>query len=163
MNIDTFFYNTLDEAKKILVKNFIENCPSGNLDLLNDVMKIPDITRTARLRILSTNRKECIEYINEIPFIVPKTIREVIIKRYLGSNSFEEANSFSSVIIHSIPDMEREEMITIIEGIENNRQVSNSNQVESVLRKILSTKKFNDIEFQSILDDNNLGKKILIF
>jgi len=163
MNIDTFFYNTLDEAKKILVKNFIENCPSGNLDLLNDLMKIPEIRKTAKRRILRTDRKECIKYISEVPFMVPKIIREVIIKRYIGSDSFDEANSFASVVIHSIPDMEKEEMIAIIEGIANNRQISNSIQVENVLRKILSTKKFNETEFQSILDDNHLKKKILIF
>jgi hypothetical protein len=155
---DSYFYLLFDDAKKILIKNFIEDCPPDNLDLLADLIKIEDIAQVVKLRINKSKRFEFINYI-EIPLGTRKIIREAIIENYLNSNNFDEANGFSGVVITIIPEMEKDELINLVKGISNNRQISNSFQVANVLRKIKSTKIFDDPEFINVWNESSLDEE----
>jgi hypothetical protein len=65
------------------------------------------------------------------------------------------ANSFSSAIIYIIPEMDKDELITLLKGIFSNNQVKNSFECEAVLRKIKATKKITEDEFSVILNDDD--------
>jgi hypothetical protein len=158
--IDNYFYNLFDDAQKILINNFIKDCPSGNLDILDKLTKIPDIGIFAETRINYTSRKELFEYIDEVPWSIPKSIRKVITKQYVMSINYDLANGFARVVIETIPEMEKGELIELIIGIGKNDQVSNSFQAGNVLRKIINTRKFNNDEFMNIIKENDLENRL---
>jgi len=159
--LDNYFYNLFDDAQKILINNFIKSCPPGNLDMLDKLANIPDIGTFAETRInYYTSRKELFEYIDEIPWGIPKSIRNIITKEYVNSDNFDLANGFARVVIATIPEMNKDELIELIIGMGKNRQVSNSFQAKSILHKIFNTKKFEDDEFMSIIKENDLENKL---
>jgi hypothetical protein len=158
--LDNYFYNLFDDAQKILINNFTRSCPSGNLDMLDRLAEIPDIGTFAKTRIKNTNRKELFDYIDETPWLIPKSIRKIITKEYVNSDNFDLANGFARVVIATIPEMEKDELIELIIGIGKNSQVLNSFQAGSVLRKINNTKIFNDDEFMSIIKENDLENRV---
>jgi hypothetical protein len=158
--LDNYFYNLFDDAQKILINNFVMHCPSGNLDMLDELAKIPDIGTFAETRIKNTDRQELFEYIDEIPWAIPKSIRKAMTNEYIKSINFDLANGFARVIIAAIPEMEKDELNELIIGIGKNGQISNSFQAESVLRKINNTKKYKDDEFLTIIKENDLENKL---
>jgi hypothetical protein len=155
--VDRFFYDFFDDAKKILIKGFIDNMPTGNVELLAELLFIDDISSNVKVRINQTERKELYDI---VPFGVPKVIRKLIIKCYITSGEFNVANSFAAVVINTISEMERDEIIELINGIATNSQVSYSFQVGTVLRKIQSSKIITEGEFLKLINDNNLGDKL---
>jgi hypothetical protein len=155
--VDSVFFNVFDEAKKILIKNFIDHFPSGNVEFLIDLLDLKEISSNIEFRIKQTERKELYDI---IPFSIPKILREKIIEEYINSNSFDQANSFTRVIINAIPEMQKDEIETLISGIANNGQVANSWQVDAVLRKVLSNKNITEEECLNIINANDLGDRL---
>jgi hypothetical protein len=155
--VDSVFFSVFDDAKKVLVKNYIEQFPIGNIELLIDLLDIKEISSNIEFRVEQVTRDELYDI---TPFLIPKILRKKIVKEYIDSDNFDQANSFARVVITAIPEMQKDEIEILISGIANNGQVSGSWQVGAVLHKVLSNKKFDEGECLNIINANNLGYKL---
>ncbi len=90
--------------------------------------------------------------------MLPSLIRERVFELYLQSRNYNEANLFSDTVVLSMADAEKEEILRFIPKIKENSQVSESNNLGTVLWKIRNRKVFSDEELNTLFQTNGLDR-----
>jgi hypothetical protein len=149
VSIDLIFYEMFNDANRLLIKNHIKELPPNNLDLLDKLARIPDLRDIVLERIGKTPRSELYDI---IPFAIPKTTRELIIKLYLKSENFEQANDFASVVRNAIDDCDDDDVNKLINGFDENGQVTSSFEFKTILFKLKNRKKIIEEKYNELID-----------
>jgi len=147
--LDVVFYDTLTDGDLVFIKNGIKELPSGNIKLLNKLADISKIKDVVEERIGKTTRLE----LQRTPLDdISNVTKGQIIKLFLESESFDQANSFATVVSSVIPQFDNDEINALVEGFERNNQITDSWAFESVLRELRSENKITAEKYNELLD-----------
>ena len=156
-SIDLIFWSSLSEDKQILVKHYVEKLPENDFENIEQWLNFPFLKEEVYFRINLAKRSEMSSLIF---FETPTEIIDRIIKLYLESGNFNEANSFAETVIQIVHDATKEQINYLITNISHNSQVSSSNQLSSVIWKIKKSKKYSKDELNKLFKGNDLRKYI---
>lgn len=156
-SVDPIIWSSLSEDKQILVKRYVEKLPENDFENIEQWLNFPFLKEEVYFRI---NLAERSEMSSLIFFDTPTEIIDRIIKLYLESGNFNEANSFAETVIQIVHDATKEQINYLITNISHNSQVSSSNQLSSVIWKIKKSKKYSKDELNKLFKENDLRKYI---
>ena len=91
-------------------------------------------------------------------FILPSLVGDRIVKLYAESQSFEQANSFSSVVVRHAYDYTKGQVERIIRACGNNYEIKESFEVTTVINAMRQNKSVTDEEIDEWLIDVGLKK-----
>ena len=101
------------------------------------------------------------DYGDALFFDLPSVIANKFIKSYLTASSFDNANSWSKLIATYAGDFNATQIIEVITNISKNDQITGSFELPMLLKRLKSTKKLGDEEFDGYLKSNGLAKYVL--
>lgn len=153
---DHVVWEMLSDDTKILIQQYVLTLPSEDFEDIDFWLSFEPTNQKARFRISQATRGELM--LHSSFFIVPFEIRERIFELYLQSGSYNEANSFSDIVISCLSDAEKDEITRFISKLRENSQIYDSNTLGSVLWKIRNRNIFTEDEFNQILKENGLDR-----
>jgi hypothetical protein len=156
-SIDPIIWSSLSEDKQILVKSYVEKLPENDFENIEQWLNFPFLKEEVYFRINVAKRSEMSSLIF---FETPTEIIDHIIKLYLESGNFNEANSFAETVIQIVHDATKEQINYLITNISHNSQVSSSIKLSSVIWKIKKSKKYSKDELNILFKENDLRKYI---
>lgn len=157
LSIDNLIWSSISEDKQVLIRNYVKQLPDDDFENIEQWLSLSFLNDEACYRIKQSTRSE----LSSLSFFIsPFEIRKQIYKLYLESGSFNQANGFAETLIQVIDDSSKEELVNLIENIKDNSQVSNSNQLPSVIWKIKKAKKFTKDELNQLFEEHDLRKYV---
>lgn len=141
------------------IENYVLDIPADNLDDLEFLLSFQPLRKQAVGRLAKATKKELQQ---NLFFELPNEVAEKFIDLYLASKNYAEANEWAKEISIYASDFSAEQQRRIIEGINNNSQVSFSIEVGGVLRKFRQTNKILPSEFDVLLESAGLEKYLQI-
>lgn len=150
---DSWEYLQPDMKQKL--ESFVENLPKEELDELDFLLSHSGLKRAAAKRVKSANRSDL-----EAPlfFVLPALVGDRIVELYAGSQSFDQANSFSSVVARYASDYTKDQVERIIRACGENYEVKESFEVTTVINAMRQNKSVADAEIDEWLEDVGLKK-----
>ena len=156
--VDTIIWDLFTDDTKVMVQQYVTNLPSDSFADIDGWLNFEGTKNNAQYRISCATRNEL--KLHTSFFIVPKEIRDRVFEVYLESDSFSEANDFSSIVLLALEDSDKEEVERFIQKIQENSQVCNSNNLGSVLWKIRNKKLFSNDELNTLFQNNGLDRYV---
>jgi hypothetical protein len=150
---DSWSFLDIDVKQKL--EAYVENLPKDKLDELEFLLTYSGLSLSANRRLEKTTRTE-LDYPNF--FDLPTIVGDRIVKLYAESESFEQANNFSSIVVKYTPDYTKEQVQKIIRACGENNEIRNSYGVKSVVNAMRQNKQVTDAEINSWLIDVKLKK-----
>jgi len=159
IDADDIFWEFLPEDKQLFVKQYVLNAPLSSVSELADMRTESMIFKEIINRVNSLSRKDILEIYSNF-FIFPLCLCRRINYLYLHSTSFDEANTFSIVVVEALWGYDTELLIELIQGIPDNDQVYSSFTLSNVVNAIKISKRLPEEETISLLKINNLIKSL---
>lgn len=154
--IDAFIWEMLSDDTKIMIQQYVLKLPSENFEDIDSWLSFEPTKHNAQFRISTANRDELMLHTSF--FIVPIEIRERVFELYLQSRNYNEANIFADTVALSMADAEKDEILRFIPKIQENSQVSESNNLGTVLWKIRNRNLFSNEELNALFQANGLDR-----
>ncbi|MCO7244606.1 hypothetical protein ACXGSL_04755 [Vreelandella aquamarina] len=150
---DSWEYLEPDVKQKL--ESFVENLPKEDLDELEFLLSHSGLKSAADRRVKYATRSDL-----GAPafFILPSLVGDRIVKLYAESQSFEQANSFSSVVVRHAYDYTKGQVERIIRACGNNYEIKESFEVTTVINAMRQNKSVTDEEIDEWLIDVGLKK-----
>jgi len=145
----------LDPDIKQKLEAYVENLPKDKLDELEFLLLHTGLATSAKERLRKITRSEIDD---PIFFDLPILVGDKIVELYTKSESFDQANSFSSTVIRYASDFMKEQVERVIRSCGENFEIENSFEVATVINAMRKNKQVTDAEVDSWLVDVGLKK-----
>lgn len=145
----------LDPDVKQKLEAYVENLPIEKLDDLEFLLTHIGLSISANKRVKKTTRAELDTHFF---FDLPVSIGDRIVKLYVESESFNQANSFASTVIRYASDFTKKQVEDVIRACGENYEIRNSFEISSVINAMRKNKKVTDADIDSWLIDVDLKK-----
>jgi hypothetical protein len=150
---DIWQYLETDMRQKI--ENLTANLPVENLDDLDFLLEFQPLKTFAENRVGRITKKE---FSHTFFFTLPEALGNAIIKRYLSSPSFDEANYWAQNLKMYAPEFNAEQITTILVGAANNEQVLGSFGLSTLIASLRKTKRLTAEVFANLLTESGLER-----
>ena len=151
-------WHHLDAGIQQRCKSFVSNLPKKNVDDMDFYLSFTPLQKSAEQRAITYTAED---YEDALFFDLPSVIANKFIKSYLTASSFDNANSWSKLIATYAGDFNATQIIEVIANISKNDQITGSFELPMLLKRLKSTKKLDDEEFDGYLKSNGLAKYVL--
>ena len=94
-------------------------------------------------------------------FELPPVVAERVIDLYYASGSFDQANTWSSMITNYASDFTPDQQRRILVLMGKNGELTGSYTADAVIKRLRQTKKIPEAEFERVLEDNGLDRFML--
>lgn len=146
-------WECLDPDVKQKIQAYVENLPEEKLEDVDFLLEHQGLSAHARKRVKYATRKELAD---AVYFDVPKEVADRMVKLYVSSDSFDDANSFAPVINIHASDFNKEQVENIVRACGDNFQIRNSFEKGAVINSLRKNKNFSDEEYNQLLIDSGL-------
>ena len=145
----------LDPDVKQKLESFVENLPKEKLEDLDFLLAHSGLKSSALKRVRVATRAEL-----DVPifFDLPIPVGDRIVKLYVESGSFDQANSFASTVVRYASDFTKEQVEKVIRACGENYEIKNSFEVSTVINAMRKNKTVTDDEVDAWLIDVGLNK-----
>lgn len=143
----------LDSDVRHKLEAFVEDLPSDDIDELEFLLADKNLVSYAKKRLNKTTRKELK---NSLFFDLPVLIGHHIVKLYVISSSYEQANSFASTIKMYASEFSKDQIEKIIKACGENNEIKNSFEISSVISAMRKNKHITEIEINNWLTEVDL-------
>ncbi|SEQ02849.1 hypothetical protein [Nitrosomonas ureae] len=148
---DSWEYLELDVKQKL--EAYVENLPKEKLDELNFLLSHTGLSPSANKRLQKTTRVEIDE---PLFFDLPIPVGDRIVELFVDSESFYQANSFSSTVTRYASDFTKEQVEKVIRACGDNYEIRNSFEVGKVINAMRKNKQVTDADVDAWLIDVDL-------
>jgi len=145
----------LDPDVKQKLETYVENLPNEKLYELEFLLSHIGLSSSANKRLRMATRAD-LNY--PIFFDLPIPVGDRIVELYAESGSFDQANSFSSIVTRNAFDFTKEQVEKVIRACGENFEIKNSFEVSTVINAMRKNKQVTDAEVNSWLIDVGLKK-----
>ncbi|MET0076216.1 MAG: hypothetical protein ABW130_18345 [Candidatus Thiodiazotropha lotti] len=143
----------LDPDVKQKLESYVEKLPKEQLEEIDFLLTHTGLSASAKKRILIATRAELD---HPLFFDLPTPVADRIVKLFIESGSFDQANSFSSTVTRYASDFSKDQVEKIIRACGENGQIKDSFQIGSVINSMRKNKNVSDEEIDSWLTDVGL-------
>jgi hypothetical protein len=147
----------LDDDVKQKLAAYVEYLPEEKLDDLEFLLEHSGLSAAAIKRLHKTTRAELDD---TLFFTLPRQVGDRIVKLYVDSESFGQANSFASTVTRYASDFTKDQVEKVIKACGENSQIENSFGIGTVINALRRNKSVNDQEVNSWLKSVDLEKYI---
>ena len=152
------YWDVLPRDVQLKLEAFVMALPSEHFDYIDYLFAYRPLRRQAVHRARYASKQDIQD---ALFFELPPIVADRCIKIYLQSNTFAEANSWSSTMVTYAPDFSAAQQGRILKGIGENNQLNSSNSVGSVISKLRQSKKLPATEFEELLEQSGLESFVL--
>lgn len=145
----------LDADVKQKLEAYVEELPKEQLDKIDFLLAHAGLSSSANKRIRIATRAD-LAYPLFFDFPIP--VADRIVKLFVESKSFDQANSFSSTVIMYALDFSKEQVEMIIRACGENDQIRDSFQIGSVINSMRKNENLTDTEIDAWLMDVGLKR-----
>ena len=140
----------LDVDVRDKISSYTESLPRDKMDDIGFILRLPELAVFAKRRIRRATREDLT---SAFFFELPMPVADKVVELYVDSGSYEQANSFSSVVkLHAI-DYSKEQIERIIKACGENSQIKESNQVGNVIAALRKNANISDTEMDNWLSE----------
>lgn len=143
----------LDEDIQHRLETYVKELPSSTFDYLEEILGCGPLKKAAEQRIGGATASDIR---NAFFFITPDPVIERLIKLYLMSSSFDQANEISKQLSTHSSELNAEHVRAILIGIKANPQVLHSFELGPLIHNLSLKKKLPEAEFDQLLRENGL-------
>jgi hypothetical protein len=147
----------LNDDVKQKLEFYVESLPVDQFDDLDFLLEHTELSKSATKRL---NKATMAELDEPLFFHLPKQVGDRIVSLFINSNSFGQANSFSTTVTKYAADFNKEQVEKIIKSCGNNYEIKNSFEVGTVINALRRNKSVSDEEIDSWLTEVSLKKYI---
>jgi hypothetical protein len=148
----------LDSDVKQKLEAYVEALPKEKLDKLDFLLVHSGLSSSARKRVKTASRADL-----GYPLFsdLPEPVGDRIVELFVGSSSYDQANSFSSTVSRYASDFSKEQIEKIIRGCGENGQIKDSFQVATIINSMRKSKKVSDEELNYWLNEVGLYQYLI--
>ncbi|MEJ1367553.1 MAG: hypothetical protein RPU64_09105 [Candidatus Sedimenticola sp. (ex Thyasira tokunagai)] len=143
----------LDPDVKQKLEAYVENLPKEKLEEIDFLLTHAGLSASANKRIRIATR---IDLDHPLFFDLPPPVADRIVKLFVDSGSFDQANSFASTVTRYSSDFTKEQTEKIIRACGENGQIKDSFQVGSIINSMRKNKAVTNAEIDAWLIDVEL-------
>lgn len=154
---DSWEYLEPDVKQKL--EAYVESLPKEKLDKLDFLLSHAGLSSSANKRLRKTTRKE-IEDSFLFSSDLPIPIMDRIVEFYVNSETFDQANSFSSNVISHATDFTKGQVEKIVRASGKNYEIRNSFQIATVINEMRKNKQVTEADVDAWLIDVDLKKYV---
>jgi hypothetical protein len=148
----------IDEDVRLHIENYVRDLPTEYFGLVENLLDFTGLSSQAKQRVLKMTASDLV---GAYFFITPPEVANCMIANYLNSSSFDDANAWGKHIVAYAVDLSGDQVKQILEGMQQNDQVSGSFELGAVINRLRSTKKIPVGDFELLLQTNGLKHQIL--
>jgi len=143
----------LDPDVKQKLEAYVDILPKEQLEEIDFLLTHTGLSESAKKRINTATRTDLD---HPIFFDLPTPVADKIVKLFVESESFDQANNFASTVTRYSSDFTKEQVEKIIRACGENGQIKDSFQVNSIINSMRKNKKVTDAEIDTWLIDVGL-------
>ena len=147
----------LDPDVKQKLEAYVENLPKDQLEEIDFLLTHTGLSSSANERIRNATRTDMG---HPLFIVLPTPVADRIVELFVDSESFDQANSFSSTVTKYSSDFTKEQVEKIIRACGDNIQIKESFQIGHVINSMRKNNKATDQEIDTWLIDVGLTEYV---
>lgn len=146
-------WDYLDPDVKQKIEAYVEKLPKEKLEEVEFLLTHSGLSSSARKRVRIATMADLDD---PLFFDLPAPVADRIVKLFVESGSFDQANSFSSTVTRYASDFSKEQVEKIIRACGENGQIKECFQIGSVINSMRKNKNVTDAEIDTWLTEVGL-------
>jgi hypothetical protein len=152
------YWDSLPHDVQLKLEAYVAALPEEHFMSVEEILRYAPLRRHAERRVRVASKQDIQ---NAFFFEMPSIVADRCIALYLKSDSFAQANSWSSEIRMYAGSFYAERQREILRGIYLNQQLRYANTISSIISTLRQTKIIALEEFESVLEQNGLQQFML--
>lgn len=147
LSIDKVIWNFLSEGTKDMIKNYINQMKSDDIECLNYYSSISDLSEVVLQKVDEFKHSKNLQLVSFQN--ATDNLKQDIIDKYLNSGSFDTANSLANSIVEILQGFDKERISEFLVKAYQNSQITASHEFKRTLLPNLKDK-FSDDELREL-------------